>query len=441
MDTARTLETGIASLPLPLPLPTTLANGAAPASPSPASPFHFATRMARVQSSAVRDLLKYSKMPGMISLAGGIPAPDLFDTEGLHEALAAALAPDAAGAFQYGLTEGEAALREQIAQLLQQRGIEAAADGILVTSGSQQGLDLAARVLLNPGDTVLVERPSYLAALQAFALAEADIVSVPSDEQGIDVDWIEAYVSRHPVKAVYVVPNFGNPGGRTLSLARRQQLVRLAARTGTYLIEDDPYGELRLSGSPVASIQALAAGTPAQGRTLYLSSFSKILSPGLRVGWMVLPPALFEQAALAKQAIDLHSCSLSQRLIGAYLAAGRLAPRLAVLRDAYRQRRDALVSALRRHLGTAIAFHEPEGGMFLWTRFAPEVDAARVLKAALDAGVIFVPGAAFFAAAPEHNTLRLSYSTIDEARAEVGAIRLAKALRHAGGGMLHAAAD
>ena len=252
---------------------------------------------------------------------------------------------------------------------------------------------------------------------------------MPSDEQGIDVDWIEAYVSRHPVKAVYVVPNFGNRADAP-SAARRQQLVRLAARTGTYLIEDDPYGELRLSGSPVASIQALAAGTPAQARTLYLSSFSKILSPGLRVGWMVLPPALFEQAALAKQAIDLHSCSLSQRLIGAYLAAGRLAPRLAVvLRDAYRQRRDALVSALRRHLVPRSPSTSRRAAC-LWARFAPETDAARVLKAALDAGVIFVHGAALPLPRAQHAACPIRRST---KRGPKSVRYAAKALRHAGG--------
>ncbi|WP_249221310.1 PLP-dependent aminotransferase family protein [Cupriavidus sp. KK10] len=234
----------------------------------------FATRVGRVQSSAVRDLLKYSKAPGVISLAGGIPAPDLFDSAGLREALAAVLDSGDTAAFQYGLTEGEPALRDQIAQLLRLRGIVADPTSILVTSGSQQGLDLAARALLNPGDTVLVERPSYLAALQTFGLAEASIISVPSDEAGIDVDWIESYASRHPVRAIYVVPNFGNPSGRTLSLTRRRQLVDLAGRAGTYIIEDDPYGELRLCGNPVASILALATGSAAQSRVLYLSSFS-----------------------------------------------------------------------------------------------------------------------------------------------------------------------
>ncbi len=394
-------------------------------------PTAFAERMRRVQSSAVRDLLKYSKIPGIISLAGGIPAPDLFDIPGLLAALAAVTEGGDPEAFQYGMTEGEASLRAQIAALLKHRGISATPADILVTSGSQQGLDLAARVLLNPGDTILVERPSYLAALQTFELAEASIVSVPSDEEGIDVAWIEAYLSSCEVKAIYVVPNFGNPSGRTLSLERRKRLAELAARFGTYLIEDDPYGELRLSGAPVASIREIAERSPARDRVIYLSSFSKILSPGLRAGWMVMPEAVLQQAALAKQAVDLHTCSLSQRLIASYLADGRLWPRLAVLTAAYRERRDALMQALQRHLGDAICFNEPEGGMFLWARFAPQVDAARVLRAAIEAGVIFVPGVAFFADHPEHNTLRLSYSTIDTESAETGAMRLASALRTA----------
>jgi DNA-binding transcriptional MocR family regulator len=391
----------------------------------------FADRMRHVQSSAVRDLLKYSKIPGMISLAGGIPTLELIDTDGLCRSFSEVCGTGDASAFQYGPTEGEPELREQIAALLQLRGIVAAPARILVTSGSQQGLDLASRVLLNPGDTILVERPSYLAALQAFGLAEANIVSVPSDEDGIDTTWIETYLSSHRVKAIYVVPNFGNPSGRTLSAHRRQRVVALAARFGVFLIEDDPYGELRISGTPLTSIFALADGTPAQQYVLYLSSFSKILSPGLRVGWMVMPPAVFDQATLAKQAIDLHTCSLSQRLIASYLAGGYLQPRFHILRDAYRARRDALMDALTRHLGDAICFNEPEGGMFLWARFAPEIDAARVLSAAIETGVTFVPGAVFFAEQPERNTLRLSYSTIDPATADAGSMRLMRALQTA----------
>jgi DNA-binding transcriptional MocR family regulator len=385
--------------------------------------------MERVQSSAVRDLLKYSKIPGIISLAGGIPAPDLFDIAGLQAALWEVTDGGDPEAFQYGMTEGDPLLRDAIARLLRSRGIDVEAANILVTSGSQQGLDLAARVLLDPGDTVLVERPSYLAALQVFGLAEANIVSVPADAGGMDVSWIERYLTEQSAKAIYVVPNFGNPSGNTLPFQRRQQLAALAARRDIFIIEDDPYGELRLSGRPVSSIYEIGQGSPAQRRIIYLSSFSKILAPGLRTGWMVLPDQLLQQAALAKQAIDLHTCSLSQRLITRYLAGGRLPARLERLTQAYRERRDALSQALRRHLSGEIEFNEPDGGMFLWARFAPDIDAAQVLKTALELGVIFVPGAVFYADDPERNTLRLSYSTITAELADAGAERLARALR------------
>jgi DNA-binding transcriptional MocR family regulator len=399
----------------------------------PRNPPEFATRMQRVQSSAVRDLLKHSKTPGMISLAGGIPASDLFDLEGLGAIIAGLDARSDAGIFQYSETEGERGLRAAIASLLAARGITAKPENVLVTSGSQQGLDLAARILLSPGDRIVLERPSYLAALQTFGLAEAQIVTAPSDADGMDVGWVEDTLSRQRVKAIYVVPDFGNPTGATLSLERRRRLVELAGRTGTVLLEDDPYGALRFAGAPLPSLQALAAAAGVGEQVIYLSSFSKILAPGLRIGWMVLSDAAFRQAALAKQAIDLHSCSLSQHIVAAYLASGRLGPRLQVLREGYRERRDALMGALRERLGGAIDFSEPAGGMFLWARFGPAVDSARVLAHGVEQGVVFVPGAAFYAEHPEHNTLRLSYSMITPAAAREAAERLARALAAATG--------
>lgn len=391
-----------------------------------------AHRMLRTQSSAVRELLKYSKMPNVISLAGGIPAPDLFDITGLEGALDEELSERNRDTFQYGLTEGEPRLRQQIVAFMLQRGIRATADHVLVTAGSQQGLDLIARVFLNPGDTILVERPAYLAALQVFTLAEAHMLSVPADEQGIDVEQVEAILTSESVKAIYLVPNFGNPSGCTLAAERRQRLVQLASRYRVLIIEDDPYGEIRLQGEHLPSLYETAQGVPgAENSVIYLSSFSKILAPGLRTGWMVIPGAVYGHLAVAKQAIDLHTCTLSQRIIERYMASGRLQPRLSILRDSYRERRDALCDALRRHLGDAIQFNTPDGGMFLWGSFTSGVDAAEVLKYAIEAGVVFVPGAPFFVDDPEHNTLRLSYSTITAASADEAATRLATALQRA----------
>jgi DNA-binding transcriptional MocR family regulator len=389
----------------------------------------FARRMYGVQSSAVRDLLKHAQRPGIVSLAGGIPAPDLFDIEGLHAALEASVREGGTAVFQYGQTEGEPALREAIAELMRGRGVRCSAEEILVTAGSQQGLDLAARVLLDPGSTVVVERPSYLAALQTFALAEARVLSVPSDDEGMNVDALAERLRPGDARAIYVVPDFGNPTGRTLSLARRRQLVDLALRTGTMILEDDPYGALRFDGQRLPSLHALALEAGAPGRVLHLSSFSKILSPGLRLGWMVAPPEVLRQAALAKQAVDLHSCSLSQRLVMTYLASGRLQARMPLLAEAYRERRDALSAALRRHLGDHLQTNRPDGGMFLWGSVARGLDTARLLEIALEEGVIFVPGAAFHADEPETHTLRLSYSTVRPDTAETAAERLARAWR------------
>ena len=367
----------------------------------------------------------------MISLAGGIPASDLFDMEGLGAILADIDAQADASLFQYSETEGRWPLRAEIVALMAERGMEARPEQVLVTAGSQQGLDLAARILLAPGDAIILERPSYLAALQTFGLAEAQIVSAPSDAEGMDVDWVDHYTRQHRVKAIYVVPDFGNPSGVTLSLERRRQLVHIAARTGAVLIEDDPYGALRFQGAPLDSLYAIAKAQGVGDQVIYLSSFSKILAPGLRIGWMVMSDACFRQAALAKQAIDLHSCTLSQHVVATYLASGRLPLRLQVLREGYRRRRDALMDALRQHLPNDIAFVEPAGGMFLWARFDQGVDAADVLAQGLEQGVVFVPGAAFYASAPEHHTLRLSYSMISPATAQEAAARLARSLNAA----------
>lgn len=381
------------------------------------------------QSSAVRELLKYSKVPGMISLAGGIPAPDLFDVAGLEAALDEEVRAHRRDTFQYGLTEGEPGLREQISRLAARRAIRANAQNILVTTGSQQALDLVARVFLNQGDAIVVERPAYLAALQAFAFSEARMLSVASDAGGIDVDRLEALLAHERVKAIYVVPNFGNPSGGTLSLERRRRLVDIAARHRVLIIEDDPYGDLRLRGEFLPSLYEIAEGVPGAGDlVMYLSSFSKILSPGLRVGWMAVPEAFYSNLVIAKQSIDLHTSTLSQRIVERYLASGRLPERLEVLKNAYRTRCDALCSALVRHLGDAIRFNRPDGGMFLWARFHEDVDATAVLERGVQAGVVFVPGSAFFVDDPQRNTLRLSYSTITPETADEAAKRLAAAL-------------
>ncbi|MET0384717.1 MAG: PLP-dependent aminotransferase family protein [Polyangiales bacterium] len=391
---------------------------------------HLLTARARgIKSSPVRDLLAHSKQPDVISLAGGIPAPDLFDMPGIDGVLTTLLKTEHRDVLQYGLTEGEVDLRHALSEHARQSGLAVPWDAIIVTAGSQQGLDLISRVLLDRGDRVIVARPTYLAALQVFQFAHAQLESVGVHADGLDLDELAAKLQRGGVKAIYVIPNFANPSGGTLSLANRVALVELARRSRVLILEDDPYGQLRLQGEALPSLAAIAAQQPGGNQhVVHLSSFSKIFAPGVRVGWLALPAFLVPAVAVAKQALDLHTSTLSQRIVTDYLATGRLGPRLEVLRKAYRERRDALMAALRDDLGDALSFNEPEGGLFLWGRLADGVSAERLLQHAIEKRVVFVPGSAFFADQPEQDTLRLSFSMVTEASAREGARRLRRAL-------------
>ncbi|WP_323121948.1 aminotransferase-like domain-containing protein [Burkholderia alba] len=387
-----------------------------------------AMRARGIKSSAVRELLEFSKMPDVISLAGGIPASDLFDMDGIDSVLGEILRSEHRQLFQYGLTEGEVDLRRQISHWAGAQGIPAPWDSMLITSGSQQGLDLVARVLLDHGDRVLVERPTYVAALQVFQFVGAQVDGIAGSPDGLDLDQVEHELRRGGVKAIYLTPNFANPTGYTMPLAQRTRLVELAQRYGAAILEDDPYGQLRFSGDPIPSLLSIAAAQPGGNRTVcYLSTFSKVFSPGVRVGWLVLPPALLAPTAVAKQAFDLHTSTLTQNVVARYLASGRLPARLDTLRAGYRARRDALTGALREAFGDDLRFNEPEGGMFLWCRFANPVPAERVLDAAIKEKVVFVPGAAFYASDPERDTLRLSYSMLGEQNAREAAHRMKRA--------------
>lgn len=409
-------------------------NPAATSPPAPPAtiplPQRLSAAVAGLPNSAVRELLRDAQRPGMISLAGGLPSAALFDVEGLLAAARALFATAPRVALQYGPTEGQAALREQLSALLRARGIDAAPERILVTTGSQQGLDLVARALLDPGDRVAIERPSYLAALQAFSLAGARFVTVPGDAEGMRVDLLEeAMAGGPPPKLVYLVANFANPTGATLSRARRLELLRFAVRHGVFVLEDDPYGELRFRGEPVPPLLALAREVPGAADWCgYLSTLSKIVAPGLRIGWTVLPAPLHEAAARAKQAVDLHTSSFVQELAAVYLAGGRLEAHRASVRAAYREQCETLCAALAGTFGASLEINCPAGGMFLWGRFVEPIDTQALLGFARQAGVIFVPGAAFYADAPDRGTLRLSFVTVPPPQLREGVERLAAAL-------------
>ena len=379
-------------------------------------------RLADVRSSPVREILELTQRAEVISFAGGLPAPELFPAEMVAQAFAAALASaGAARALQYSCTEGDSGLRELLAQRLAVRGLDADAGEILVTTGSQQALGLVASVLLDPGDVVLVENPSYLAALQCFGFAGARLVTAPCDDDGLDPDALPALIAAHRPKFLYLVPTFQNPTGRTLPARRRERLAQIAAEHGLWLIEDDPYCELRYDGEPLAPIASFPG---ARDRTVTVSSLSKVLAPGLRIGFVRAPAALLGPLTVAKQAADLHTSTVDQHAARIALQTGDLDDHIDGICAEYRRRRDALLGGLAQALPAGSTFNRPAGGMFVWARLPEGRDASELLAAALRHDVAFVPGAPFYAADPDPRTLRLSFTTHPPAEIVEGLQRL-----------------
>ncbi len=377
-------------------------------------------------SSPVRDILALTERREVVSFAGGLPAPELFDLAGLREAFAAVLADDCGGrSLQYSTTEGDPRLRAAIAQRLTARGLDTEADDLLITSGSQQALTLIATVLLAPGDRVLVEEPSYLAALQCFGLARAVAVPIPCDDDGLDPEALDELVARHQPKLLYTVPTFHNPTGRTLPLARRRALAAAAERAGLWLVEDDPYGELRYRGEALPAVASLPG---ASDRTLAISTLSKIAAPGLRVGWVRAPRMLLRPLTIAKQAADLHSSTVDQAAAARWLSCTDLDAHIGRLREAYGARRDALIDGLATALPPGSTHNRPNGGMFVWARLPDAWDSGELLARALDHDVAYVPGAPFFSGPPDPATLRLSFTTHAPDEIRVGLERLGRAL-------------
>ncbi|MBC3231017.1 PLP-dependent aminotransferase family protein [Serratia fonticola] len=388
-----------------------------------------AQRIVKVKSSAIRELLKHSKMENVISLAGGIPSDALFDFEGLSIATQQAITEQPKSAFQYGLTEGSELLREGICTLCAQRGVNAKPEDIVVTAGSQQALDLVMRAVINPGDVFVVERPTYLAALQTLELAEANVMSVSSDSAGMVVDELAELLKTQKIKGVYVVPNFGNPSGLTLSAARREQLVKLAVEHNFLIIEDDPYGELRFTEERNATLYQVSQQVLGHTENIiYTSTFSKILAPGLRLGWAILPPFLLHKVAIIKQAADLHASALSQSIVECYLGLDRLPAQIEKIRAAYKHKGEILAGLVEKELGDVISFDMPKGGMFLWARFRQQFDATEWLKTTLKQGVVFVPGEYFFSEKPDRSTFRLSFATATEQQMQEAVARLRRSL-------------
>jgi DNA-binding transcriptional MocR family regulator len=402
----------------------------------PKTPYamQFADRLNNVETSAIRELFKLLGKPGIISFAGGFPDSAMFDVEGIREAANKALDEEPGAALQYGATEGYQPLREQLAAFMQAKGaLDVAPEQLIVTTGSQQALDLLGKTMISPGDKVIVEGPTFLATIQCFRLYGAHLISAPVDANGVDTDKLEQLIAEHQPKMVYLIPTFGNPSGAMLSLERRKRVLELAVKYQTLIVEDDPYGDLYFGEAPPPSMLALSPQVPGSRELLaHCGSLSKVLSPGLRVGWMIAPAELLAKATMCKQFSDAHTSTFAQATAAQYLKAGRMPATLAHVRKVYAERSQAMGDALRRELGDAIDFVQPQGGLFVWARLTGAhgkiSNGAEFAKRAIDQGVAFVPGVPFYAADPDPSTLRLSFATADVARIEEGVGRLALAL-------------
>lgn len=368
-----------------------------------------ATRTHRMTASAVREILKVASSPGVISLAGGLPAAESFPLELMEELTGSVLAKYGAKALQYDASEGFEPLREALVPHLAARGVTAEAGEILVFSGSQGVLDTAGKIFISPGDVVAVEAPTYLGALQAFNPYEPRYVELETDDAGLIPDSLDRVLATGPVKFIYLVPTFQNPTGRTLSLARRKQVAEILVRHDALLIEDDPYSDLRYTGERVPPIRSFAPG-----HVIYVSTLSKTFAPGLRVGFCVAPPEPQQWMVVARQGVDLHTSTLAQALSAEYVGGGHLERHLPHILEIYRPRQEAMLAALERHLPEDFHWTRPEGGMFVWVRASAGIDTERLYPRVVERGVAFVPGKFFYVHQEDGlSTLRMNFTAAD----------------------------
>jgi 2-aminoadipate transaminase len=381
--------------------------------------------MGNVRASIIREILKVTEQPDVISFAGGLPAPELFPVEDVLAATERVLRETGPSALQYSPTEGFAPLREQCAAISRERGIHCSADDILITTGSQQPLDLAGKIFLDAGDCVLTESPTYLAALQAFQIYQARFVSVPTDEQGLIPEALPALIEREQPKFLYTIPNFQNPTGITLTAERRHTLYAIAARYGLIVLEDDPYGALRYAGTPAPAIKSLDS----DGIVVYQSTVSKTIAPGLRIGWVVASGEIRRKMTIAKQAADIHTSSLDQRIVHRYLADFDSAAHIERIRQSYGERYRIMDESLRATMPEGYAWTRPEGGMFLWVTCPEGVNTQELMPEALARKVLFVPGRDFFANGSGQRYMRLNFSNATAEQIHEGIGRLAEVCR------------
>ncbi len=374
-------------------------------------------------SSVIREILKYTQQPDVISFAGGLPAPELFPVQDVQEACCHVLEQKGAEALQYSTTEGYPPLKEYLVDKMRKYGAPVEESNLLLSSGSQQALDLIGKIFIDAGDVILTEAPTYLGGLQAFNAYQARYVTVPLDDDGMQVDKLEDVLAEKPVKFIYVLPNFHNPAGVTLSYERRLKLVEVAAKYGVFIVEDDPYGELRFEGQDITPLCALH-----KENVLYLSTFSKTLSPGIRLGWISGPEKIIAKLVQAKQGADLHTSTFIQMIACNFCQRGLIQRHVQRIRQVYKERRDVMLAAMEEHFPEGVTWTRPQGGLFLWATLPEHVDTAEFLKVALEEKVAFVPGFAFYPDGAGRNSMRLNFSNAKPEMIEEGINRLGKAL-------------
>jgi 2-aminoadipate transaminase len=384
----------------------------------------FSNASSLMKSSTIREILKLLEAGSVISLAGGVPDVNLLPLAEITEATQHVLKNDGLQALQYSTTEGYLPLREFLAERMSKKGIKAEAKNILITNGSQQGLDLSGKVFVNPGDVVITEQPTYLGVIQSYTAYQAKFCSLPIDDEGMQTNLLEDAIREHKPCLIYVLPNFQNPAGVTISLKRRKQLAELAVKYQVPVLEDDPYAELRYYGEDLPSIKSLACSE----NTIHLGTISKIITPGHRLGWVVAHEDVIKRLVLAKQAADLHTNTFSQRVIYEFCIKGHLEGHIERLRREYCKKRDAMLAAMENHFPMSVKWTKPTGGLFLWVTLPEGISATEMLKDSIEQGVAFVPGSSFFTNGRD-NAFRLSFSNSSLDEIEQGIERLGRVLK------------
>jgi 2-aminoadipate transaminase len=384
----------------------------------------FSRRAQEMHSSAIREILKITEKPDVISFAGGLPAPELFPIEDLKRASQVVLDEYGAKALQYSLTNGILPLRKALAERLCKKGVEVTEENILITGGSQQGLDLIGRIFLNSGDVVVCESPTYLGAIQAFNAYRPKWVTVEMESDGIIVEQVEKAIKKHKPRLIYLVPNFQNPSGITLSLEKRKRLIELGQQYQIPIVDDNPYGELRYKGNHIPSLRGLG-GDPVIG----LGTCSKIVSPGIRIAWVVAPVNVIAVFERLKQGVDLHTNTFAQYVLYQYIKEGHLDPHIEEIKTAYSQRLGVMIRAMEEHFPETVKWHEPDGGLFLWVELPHGVSATKLLSDAVEQKVAYVPGKPFYPYEDKDNTLRLNFSNANPDMIREGIKRLGNVFR------------